>query len=131
MIGFLVECDNRPGEIARISEAVAEKGINITASSSLAWGEHGAIGLITGDEDMTREALDTTGMTYHEYEIVSFKLADKPGSLADAARKLANAGVNVQFLVPTSYDGEVAFAGGVDNVPLARQALSEVAVAVS
>lgn len=132
MIGFLVECANRPGEIARVSKAIADKDANITASCSLAWGEHGAIGVITGDAESTREALEATGMTFHEYELVSFRLPDRPGTLAQASQRLANAGVNIEFLVPTGYSGgEVALAAGVDNVALARQALSQVAAAVS
>lgn len=132
MIGFLVECANRPGEIARVSQAVAEKDVNITAACSLAWGKDGAIGVITNDAERTREALGSTGMTFHEYELVSFRLPDRPGALAEASERLASAGVDIEFLVPTGYaGGEVALAAGVDNVPLARQALSQVATAVS
>jgi hypothetical protein len=130
MIGFLVECANRPGEIARVSQAIAERDINITASCSLAWGEHGAIGLITTDADTTREALSGTGMTVHEYEVVNFRIPDRPGTLADVTQRLASAGVDIEFLVPTDYSrGEVAMAVGADNLPLARQALGQVAVA--
>lgn len=132
MIGFLVECANRPGEIARVSQAIAEKDVNITASCSLAWGDHGAIGVITSDAESTREALEATGMTFHEYELVSFRLAQRPGTLAEASERLASAGVDIEFLVPTGYSGgEVTLAAGVDNEPLARQALSQVAAAIS
>ncbi|MGH2429612.1 MAG: hypothetical protein ACRDGV_12185 [Candidatus Limnocylindria bacterium] len=124
MIAFIVESENRPGEIARISEAVAEKGINITALGSVAWGERGAIGLQTSDPDETRDAFDRAGLVYREVETVEFHLPDKPGTLASASRKLANAGVNVEFLVPSGMrGGDVAFTAGVDNVPLAQQAL--------
>jgi hypothetical protein len=132
MIGFLVECANRPGEIARVSQAIAERDVNITASCSLAWGDRGAIGLITSDAESTREALKATGMTVHEYELVSFRLPDRPGTLAEASQRLASAGIDIEFLVPTGYaGGEVTLAAGVDNVPLARQALSQVTAAVS
>lgn len=132
MIGFLVECANRPGEIARVSQALAERDVNITAGCSLAWGDRGAIGVITSDAERAREALAATGMTVHEYELVSFRLPDRPGTLAEASERLASAGVDVEFLVPTAYaDGEVTLAAGVDNVPHARQALSKVAAAVS
>jgi hypothetical protein len=132
MFGFLVECANRPGEIARVTQAIAEKGVNITASCSLAWGDHGAIGVVTSEAESTREALEATGMTFHEYELVSFRIPDRPGTLAEASQGLASAGVDIEFLVPTGYSGgEVSLAIGVDNVPLARQALSQVAAAVS
>jgi hypothetical protein len=71
-------------------------------------------------------------MTVHEYELVSFRLPDRPGTLAEASQRLASAGIDIEFLVPTGYaGGEVTLAAGVDNVPLARQALSQVTAAVS
>ena len=132
MIGFLVECANKPGEIARVSRAIAEKDVNITASCSLAWGEKGAIGFITTDDVTTRQALADIGMTVHEYELVNFRIPDRPGTLADVSERLASAGVDIEFLVTTDISGgEVAMAAGVDNVPLARQALSKVAASVA
>lgn len=132
MVGFVIECENRPGEVAKVSRAIADKGVNITASCSLAWGEHGSIGVITPDPQSTRDALEGTGMTFHEYELISFRVPDRPGTLAEAAGRLANAGVNIEFLMPTRYEAaEVEIAAGVDNLPMARQALSEVAAAVS
>jgi hypothetical protein len=130
MIAFIVECENRPGEIARVSEAVAEKGINITSVGSVAWGERGAIGLLTADEDGTRDALDKAGFRCHELETVEFSLPDRPGMLAEASRKLANAGVNVEFLSASGMTGgEVTLVAAVDNAPMARQALGTLAAA--
>lgn len=128
MNGFIIECANRPGEIARVTEAIAEKGINITSSTSLAHGDWGAIGILTNDEQGTRDALDQVGMAYHEVELVSFTLPDKPGTLADASRRLGNAGVNVELLLSTGMSGgEVVLAAGVDNPPAARAVLKEFA----
>jgi hypothetical protein len=128
MNGFIIECANQPGEIARVSEAIAAKGINITASTSLAYGDRGAIGLLTNDEQGTRAALDDGGIGYREVELVGFTLPDRPGTLADASRRLANAGVNIELLVPTAMGGgEVALAAGVDNASVARDALKEFA----
>jgi hypothetical protein len=128
MNGFLIEIDNKPGEIARVSEAIAAKGINITSGASLAVGDRGAIGLLTNDEQGTRSALDEAGIAYRETEIVSVSMADKPGALADASRRLANAGVNVEVLFPTKIGGgDVVLAAGVADPAAARDALKELA----
>lgn len=125
MIAFIVECENRPGEIARVSEPLAEKGINITLVGSVSWGKRGAIGLLTADEDGTRNAFEKSGLTYREVETVEFSLPDRPGMLAEASRKLANAGVNVEFLAASGMTGgEVTLVAAVDNEPMARQALA-------
>ncbi len=132
MIGFIVDVENKPGELARIAEAVAAKGINITGASTLAWGDRGAVGLFTSDESGTRQALDEGGFAYREAEAVTFRLADRPGTLADAARRLARAGVNIEFLAPTGMtSGEETVAAAVDNPAVARQALGELVSAQS
>lgn len=130
MTAFIVQCQNRPGEIARISEAVAKQGINITSLGSVAWGDTGAVGLLTADERGTRDALTKSGLKYKEIETVEFAVADRPGTLAEATRKLANAGVNIEFLTPTGMSGtQVRVTAAVDNAPAARQALGTLVAA--
>ena len=130
MIAFIVESENRPGEIARISGALGEQGINITAIGSVAWGERGAIGLLTADEEGTRDAFDKAGLSYRELETVEVRLEDRPGTLAAASRKLADAGVNIEFLVVSAMGGgEVTLSAAVDDAHLARQALASMATA--
>jgi hypothetical protein len=126
MNGFIIECANKPGEIARVSEAIAAKGINVASSASLAFGDRGAVGLLTNDERGTRQALDEAGIGYREVEVVSVSLPDKPGTLADASRRLADAGVNVELLMPTRIGGgDVVVAAGVEDAVAARDALKE------
>lgn len=128
MTAFIIEAENRPGEIARICEALGEQGINITAFGSIAWGDRGAIGLMTADDGLARDAFDKAGLSYHEVETVEFRLDDRPGTLAEVSRNLANAGVNVEFLVASGMDGgQVLVTAGVDNVPAARQTLGAAA----
>ena len=126
MNGFIIECANKPGEIARVAEAIAAKRINIASSASLAIGDRGAVGLLTNDEQGTRKALDEAGVGYREVEVVSVSLTDTPGTLADASRRLADANVNVELLMPTRIGGgEVVLAAGVENATAARDALKE------
>jgi hypothetical protein len=126
MNGFIIECANKPGEIARVNEAIAARCINIGSSASLAFGDRGAIGLVTNNEQATRKALDEAGIGYRQVEVVSVALPDKPGTPADPSRRLAHAGVNVELLMPTRIGGgEVVLAAGVENAAAARDALKE------
>ena len=128
MNAFVVELPNRPGELARLAEAVADKGINITSISAAGSGTGGAIGFVTNDMDGTRQALDQAGITYRSVELVAAALEDRPGTLAQAARRLADAGVNIDLLLPTGMSGSrVTVAFGVDDASAARQALGELA----
>lgn len=128
MNAFVVEMENRPGELARLAEAVADKAINITAIGAAASGSSGAIGFLTNDEEGTRQALDQVGIAYRSVELVSAALEDRPGTLAQAARRLADAGVNIELLLGTGTSGSrVTVVFGVDDASAARQALGELA----
>ncbi len=124
MNAFIVEVKNKPGELAKAIEVLAEKGINITGFTGATCGDNGSVCFITNDEAATRRALKDAGYKVTERELVVASLADKPGSLADAARRCANAGVNIEAAIPTGMSGgniQVAFA--TDNAAKARTAL--------
>jgi hypothetical protein len=122
MRAFIVPGKDRPGELATVAEAIAERGINITGISCIAWGGAGAVGLITNDEPATRSALGAKGLTFHEVELVPCQLEDKPGTLAETARKLANAGINIELMLPTGMrDGKVTVAFGTSDAARTRE----------
>lgn len=128
MNAFIIELDNQPGQLASVARATAESGINITGIAGATAGSRGSIVLITNDEAGTRSCLDDHGFAYRAIGLVSAALEDRPGSLAEAASRLADAGVNVEALLPTGMAGNritVAFA--VANVEAAKQALGELA----
>ena len=126
MNAFIVELQNQPGELARLAEALGERGINITAIAAVASGSAGGIGLLTNDEDGTRAALKGAGISVREIGLVSVSLEHKPGTLAEVARKLGDAGVNVELLLATGMGGQnVTIALGVDNVEAAQRIVGQ------
>ena len=128
MRAFIVRLENRPGSLADVTEALGERGINISAVSGMTWDEGGGLGLITNDEAGTRSVLDDRGADYREIELVSAELDDQPGSLGAATRRLAQKGVNIEALIPTGMQGSrVSVAFGVTDAAGAREALGELA----
>jgi len=130
MRAFIVELQNSPGSLAKLTEAIAERGINITNVVGATCGGSGSLGIITNDESSTRSVLDGGSSGYREIDLVSAALEDRPGTLAAAARRLADAGVNIELLLPTGMEGgKISVAFGVDNASAAQQALGELATA--
>lgn len=128
MNAFIVDLENKPGEFARVAEAIAEKGINITGFSGATCGDSGSVALLTNDEAGTKRALTDSQCRYQEIELVAVSLADKPGSLAQATRRLADAGVNILTAIPTGMSqGNVQVAFATDDPAKARDALGELA----
>jgi hypothetical protein len=123
---FIVELENKAGELARVTEAIAQKGIDITGFAGATTGERGAVVLITNDEEATRKVLAGAGVKVREAEIVPAALDARPGSLAEAARRLAEAGVNIQAAMPIGMTGDkVTVAFATDDGAKARGALAE------
>lgn len=128
MKAFLVDLENKPGEFARIAEAIGSKGVNITAVSGTTCGARGRVALLTSDEAQTRTALGTAKCKFEEIDTVEASLANEPGTLGKAARRLADAGVNIEAIVPTGMSGNnVSVAFVTDNPTKARGVLTSAA----
>jgi hypothetical protein len=123
---FIVEAANRPGEFARHADEIAQRGINLSNVVCLGIGDRGGAAFHATDEAGLRSALNDAGIGYREVSVVPTKLEDKPGTVADAARRLGDAGVNIELLAPMGMEGgKVTVAIGVDNLERARTALGE------
>jgi len=130
MNAFIVSGQDRPGEMARVAEAIAERGVNITNITCVAWGGQGAIALLTNDEPATRSLLSAKGFPYREVELVACTLEDKPGTLAEATRKLAEAGINIEACLPTGMSGsKVSVAFATSDPAKAREIVGQLAMA--
>lgn len=124
MNAFMVDLTNKPGELARVAEAIAQKGINIEAFAGATAGGSGAVVLVTNDEAGTRRAIADAGCSSREVELVMASLDHVPGSLAAATRKLADAGINIEAAMPTGMAGDkVSVSFATDNPAKAREIL--------
>jgi hypothetical protein len=128
MSAFVINLENRPGSLTRVAEALGSAGVNITAIAGATSGGQGVIGLTVDDESGARSALDGAGLSYDTVELAMVSLEDRPGGLAEAARRLSDAGVNVELLLVTGRDGpNVTVAFGVADPATARSALGDLA----
>ena len=122
MIGFIVDLEDKPGELARVAETIAQKGINITGFTGATAGGRGAVMLVTNDEEGTRRALADAGCKVMEAELVTASLEHRPGSLAATTRKLADAGINISGAMPVGMsEGRVSIAFATDKPARARE----------
>jgi hypothetical protein len=131
MNAFLVDLENTPGALAAVAEALGAKGINITGISGASCGDSGRAALTTSDEAATRTALGAMGTTFQELEFVEASLAHTPGSLGKAARRLADAGVNIEAIMPTGMAGnDITVGFATSDAAKAREVLATSASSV-
>jgi hypothetical protein len=127
---FLVDLKNQPGELARAAEAIAAKGIDIRAISGATCGDSGRAAIITNDHASSKAALTDAGFKFTEMEATDTALRHEPGTLAKAARRLADEGINVEALLPIGMEGnEVHVAFVTSDAAKAAQILSSAGMA--
>jgi hypothetical protein len=68
---FTVQLDDRPGALAEVAQALADRGVNITGIVGVAEDTDGALMLTTSDAGQTREAFAELGTTYEEHDPAS------------------------------------------------------------
>ncbi|MBI4462274.1 MAG: ACT domain-containing protein [Acidobacteria bacterium] len=98
-----VRATNRPGALARIAEALAKNKVNITGLD--ASGAQGQIRLLVSNPTRAVKALKQAKIPARLEDVVLLNLADRPGTLARAASKLAKAGVNINYAYGTVVRG--------------------------
>ena len=70
-IWFTVQLDDRPGALAQVAKALAERGVNITGIVGVAEDTDGALMLTTSDAALTREAFTALGIAFDEHDPTS------------------------------------------------------------
>ena len=98
---FNVFVDDKIGELARVTEALAQSAINIRGLATDKVGPRPAVKVITDDESSTRKALAKADFQFEESEVLVLDLIDRPGEIAKIARRVSKAGVNINsvFLI--------------------------------
>jgi hypothetical protein len=106
---FTAELDNHPGELARLCEAMAISGVNLLLSATTHGGS-GVVAFIADDEAAAQAALDGAGIEYLLRPALTVRMESLPGAGAATFRKLADAGVNVELLLPVRISDQEFFA---------------------
>ena len=122
MKDLTVVLEDRPGALARLGEATGGAGINIEGMGGDAREGRGVLHILVEDAAAAREALSGAGVeVLDERDAIVVDVEDRPGTMAEVARKLAGAEVNVQFTYATFGGCRVVF--GVNDAAAAREVL--------
>jgi len=91
--------DNQPGQLATMGEILGKAGINIEGMCGFLVEGKGEIHILVRNGSAARQVLEKAGFDARNVRPVLVRdLENKPGTLGEAARKLADAGVNLTLL---------------------------------
>jgi len=91
-VWFTVQLEDRPGALAQVANALAERKVNITGIVGVAEDTDGALMLTTSDPAQTRSVFEALGLPCEEHD-PSGGLA--PDRLPEVQRGLADRGMSV------------------------------------
>jgi hypothetical protein len=96
---LVIEVENEPGALARVAAAVSDAGVNLAAATCVGNGERAQMHILVPHPEATKHALALSNLAVsHEHDVVVVDVEDEPGVLADLARRVANAGVDLEFV---------------------------------
>jgi hypothetical protein len=118
-----VVLQDRPGELARLGQATGEAGVNLQGMCAFTGEGRGIIHILVDDAKAgaARRALEEAGMgVADEREVLVVDMEDRPGTLGELARSLAEASVNIE-LAYTTFGVKLVIV--TDDIDSARAAL--------
>jgi hypothetical protein len=125
MSAFVAKLPSRPGELARLCEAMAAKSVNVLLCA-IAHGDSGTVAFVVDDEGAARTALHDAGIEFTERPALTVRMDNVSGAGAQTFRRLAETGVNLDLLLPVQVSKEQFYAViCVDDVDAARTALGD------
>lgn len=100
MRDLTVRLQNRPGALAEMGEALGRAGVSIEGGGAFAIDGGGLAHFLVADPTVARAALEGAGIEVLADRAVLVQRLDqaRPGQLGRLARRMADAGVNIDVL---------------------------------
>src|SRR3954468_11457912 len=122
-VDLVIDIDNTPGALAAVAAAISDAGVNIAAATCVGPGDRAELHILVPHAEAAKHVLAISHVAVtREREVVVIDVQDRPGVLADLARKAARAGVNLD-LVYVATQNRIVF--GADDLPALRVALDQ------
>ncbi len=92
---------NKPGVVAHLCGALAERGVNIRAMTVMDTVDIGTVRMIVDDMEVAKDALDGAGAAYVEIPVITIPIPNELGGFAKIAGTLAAANINIEYAYVT------------------------------
>jgi hypothetical protein len=94
-----IDIENTPGALAGVAAAISDAGVNIAAATCIGPGERAELHILVPHAQAAKHLLAISHVAVtREREVVVVDVQDRPGVLADLARKISKAGINLDLV---------------------------------
>jgi hypothetical protein len=98
-VDLVIDVENTPGALAEVAAAISDAGVNIAAATCIGPGDRAELHILVPHAEAAKHLLAISHLAVtREREVVVVDVEDRPGVLADLARKVAKAGVNIDIV---------------------------------
>jgi hypothetical protein len=97
-----VTLPNRVGAAARVSECFSRANADLIAFCAYGGGNEATFLIVPRDVQLAKDALELAGLEFTEHEAVLVEAEHKPGGLAEAMAKIAEADVFMDYVYATA-----------------------------
>ncbi len=123
-----IQLTNKPGDLARVAQALARRGVNIKSLAALSINGMAMARILPDDIVVARSAFEEAHVRFTESEVHLVLLENQAGVVASVTERLGGAGVNLEAVYITGVaDGLIELAIVTDNPKKAKKILEEFA----
>ena len=99
---------NKVGLLSEVTAAIAKAKANITAICAYAMENTAYFMLTTDGHAKAKKALGFLGAQVEEKDVIEVEMPNKPGELEKVAKRIADAGIDIQYMYGTARLGKTA-----------------------
>jgi hypothetical protein len=112
-----IKLTNKPGDLARVAQALARRGVNIKALAALATDGMAMARILPDDIVAARSAFESANIRFTESEVHVVLLENQAGILATVTERLGEAGINLEAIYVTGVAGDLVELAIVSDDP--------------
>ncbi|MGH9792317.1 MAG: ACT domain-containing protein [Candidatus Acidiferrales bacterium] len=95
---FTVMLENRPGMLAELCTELARLAVNIHALHAETGRPIAAVRMVPSQPEVAKRVFTSMRLQFAEEDVLTVKIGDRPGSLGRVTRKLAEKGINIEYV---------------------------------
>jgi hypothetical protein len=99
---------DKVGLLSGVTTAIAKAKVNITAICAYAMENSATFMLTTDSNAKAKKALAPLGVAVEEADVVEVEMPNKSGELQKVARKIADGGIDIEYMYATAGKGKTA-----------------------
>lgn len=116
---------NQPGVLAEFLDGLAKEKVNVRAISVSDTVDHAVVRLVVDKPHILLHLLGDHGVLVVETDVLAIEMPDKPGVMANIARKLAQSNINIEYAYGSADHDKALVVLRVNDIDKARAVLGD------